>query len=37
VPQNLVGKKVTIIPSFDLGPLNAAGKPFEGKPQEIQL
>jgi hypothetical protein len=37
VPQNQLGKKVTIIPSFDLGPLNPAGKQIEGKPQEVQL
>jgi hypothetical protein len=37
VPQNLSGKKVTIKPMFDLGPLSPDGKPLEGTPIESEL
>jgi hypothetical protein len=33
----MVGKKITVQPLFDLGPLNPDGKEIKGKPVEVQL
>jgi len=37
VPQNLVGKKVTLKSTFNLGPLNPGGKIVESAPVQVQL
>jgi hypothetical protein len=37
VPENLVGSKVKILASFDLGTLNPGGKPLTAKPLEMEL
>jgi hypothetical protein len=33
----VIGKKVTIKASFDLGPLNPGGKPLLARPATMQL
>jgi hypothetical protein len=37
VPSNLIGKKVTISASFDLGTLSPDGKALKSKAVQVQL
>jgi hypothetical protein len=33
----MLGKKITVQATFDLGALNPEGKPIKAKPLEVQL
>jgi hypothetical protein len=37
VPENLLGKRLTVKASFDLGPLNAKGTPLASEPVSVEL